>query len=212
MHEHLPNFLGIGKVDESIYARLWTKLDDPQKGQVNELNIEMEDYEVDCLRLVIANMQPPVQKVTKIAAASAKGETGQPAKEEIIFGNDLGLEFLKALAKRVGVLGAKATVQELRTNRFIIKNPVSHRQYQAWLALVKWVKTNVLELFGVKRLKDITLDHFAEQIQRISAHVPPQLDAEINPGFWILTFKIYPIVTWGCLIVITLSVVAIATA
>lgn len=203
--QHLPNFLGIGKVDEAIYASLWMKLVAAEKQNLRKLYSNMERYEVDCLRMVISSMSRPIDKITRTAPVPGKGNSpGQPAKEEMTYGEDPRLIFLKALADEVATASdVKDVVAELRANRFIIKDPATHQLYHLWLKTTKWIKKNLLELFDVEKLEDITLDMAARHINLLARQVPYRRPADVNLGFWRGNFRHHPVGTVGLALILT---------
>ncbi|MEK7144352.1 MAG: hypothetical protein AAB794_00600 [Patescibacteria group bacterium] len=191
--ERLPNLLGIGKVDEAIYAPLWMKLTQPERKCIQQLYSAMEKHEVDCLRMIIGTMQRPVEKVIRTAGTSGRaGSSGQSAREEVIYGEDPKLKFLQILAEEVRISGDVGTVvDDLRANRFIIKDPVGHQLYQHWLAMTKWFEGKILKLFVVDKLEDITLDQLSSEIEEFMERFLPARPAGWKPSFMeVMTGKV----------------------
>lgn len=202
--QRLPNTFGIGRTDEQLFEAIRQLMDVIKRGLVDLVVGKMRDYEVEIFRLTIAGM--PCGGET-IDDPVRNPQRGQPAtvKKSISWEftrDDLRVKYLGDIADEVSLkiasgldeqTAAKKVVADMRARRLITRSPAAQKTYEIWADATKFVKTEILDLFGVKLLKDITPDMVAQQLETLALQIPDRHGGEVSPGFWATTCRHHPV-------------------
>lgn len=201
--QRLPNLFGIGRADEQLFESIRLLVKSDERRLVDLVIVEMEDYETDIFRITVAGMSCGSELVDK-PVKNPKG--GQPvtAKESVSWEfteKDLRVKYLTDIANEVLAtsrrLGEQAAVTlivtNMRSRRFITRNPAAQKAYDLWTNATEWTKKNVLDFFGVNSFDEITSDMIVAYIEAATLQIPKRTGADMNPGFWRSAFRRHPV-------------------
>jgi hypothetical protein len=211
--QRLPNMFGIGRTDEQLFESIRQLVPADKRPLVDIVIGKMEDYEESIFRLTVSGMSCGSELVDKPVKDPAKGAPAT-TKESVSWeftAKDLRVKYLGDIADEVshGVTekcdkqaSAALVVESMRSRRLITRSPSAQKAYELWVDATKWIKENVLELFGVDSLGDITLtkvakalnvraDQVAGYVNMLADKVQDRPVADMNLGFWRHTFRYY---------------------
>lgn len=196
-----PNILGIGREDEAIFEGLRLFLEDVERAMLDFVLSKMKGFEQRIFRLTVTAMSCGSEFVEKPAKDPEKG---QPTKtrEKVLWENtaeDLRVKYLRDIAKEgLGLVAGGATreaaatvvVERMRARRLITRelDPVAKAALAAWASLTAWLQQNVIDLFGVQELSQITVTMVAQKLGELDGRLAARLDQSVtamvanNPG------------------------------
>ncbi|MBI4065848.1 hypothetical protein HY412_01475 [Candidatus Kaiserbacteria bacterium] len=200
--QRLPNLFGIGRVDEQLFESIRMLVKTDERRLVDLVISTMKDYEADIFRLTVAGMSCGNELADKsVTDSKGKTTTTKELKSWEFTEKDLRVKYLTEISNEVSGaserLGEQASaalvVTNMRSRRFITRNPAAQKAYELWVDATEWVKTEVLDFFGVESFNKITPSLIAKHINVLARQVPYRRPADVNPGFWRSAFSRHPV-------------------
>lgn len=139
--EKLPMFLGLSLEDERRWAGLWTQLSPEERESLTKFLKSLAEYERNHFRYVVVGIPSGEGRTTKTG-------TGKDAKAVTEPGQNLALEFIKALARTVQEEGPEKAKEQCKVGGSIT-DPFSKSVFEKWKAGNKWFEATVFPFIGI---------------------------------------------------------------
>lgn len=178
----------ISKVDEGIWTTLLSKLSETQKQAITLLLEHLKGFhEVESFRYTLVNA--PAATTSTIIDEDVPDPADKTKTKKIkrvvkvgeYSDQDARVVFLRQIADLVDKWGPKEVCNMLRTHQLVTENKVARQALAFWNKSLVWAEKEVCEFFGVKKLKDITFDHFTDQVNKAAEKVEKR---KVHPGSW----------------------------